>query len=443
MHHRLNQYPDTNRYIIAFSGGVDSHVLLHCIQAIQFQPGITLSCVHVNHGLNQQSHNWGGFCRDISDQYGIDFKELHINAAPPAGASIEAWAREARYRLIAGEMSDGDVLITAHHGDDQLETILLHLLRGSGPRGLSGMRGLRTFAGGWHARPMLEFNRRQILQYAVDNKLKYIVDESNRNPRYHRAFLRENILPELKKRWPGLNKSLTRVADHQLFITELLDALGARDLKIVCGPDLHVIDLDEFGQLSRHRQINLITYWLRTLDLPAPARTHLDEIIKNIILSKPSRTPCVTWPGVEIRRYRKMMYASKPLPAHTPDRRYPWNINKPLTLSYGVLRAVADTGAGLAKDQCKPGRVSVRYRLGGEKIRPQKRRRSITLKNLFQEHGVIPWYRNRIPLIYIDNLLVAVPGLCIDDRFAAKADQPSWQLIWECPDKVIQHYRSP
>ena len=414
-------------------------MLLHLMHALSPQLSAVLACIYINHGLSEHSDNWGKFCRNISNRYAIDFIELKIQEAPPAGVSIEAWAREMRYRLISDEMADGDILMTAHHRDDQVETVLLHLLRGSGPRGLSGMRTIRRFGRGWHARPILDCNRDELLHYATNNKLDYISDESNQDARYDRNFLRKNILPGLRKRWPNLNKTLARAADNQLFAVKILDALGAEDLKAAQGENNRVIDLDKFEKLDEQRQINLIIYWLRILDLPAPGVAHIDEIIKNIILSDYSKTPCTNWPGAEIRRYRRMMYALKPLSPHNPGARYSWDINRPLTLSYGIIEAAKGTGNGLAAKLCSAGDISIRYRQGGEKIRLAERRHSITVKDLFQKYGVIPWYRDRIPLIYIDGNLAAIPDICIDGRFAAKKDETSWSIIWKHPDPIIQY----
>jgi len=203
--------------IIAYSGGLDSHVLLHAVAAMRAElTGCEFIAVHINHGLSEKAGQWTKHCANQCEVLNITFAHINVDAKNKTGESPEAVAREVRYQAFREFMQPGDCLLTAHHQDDQAETLLIQLLRGAGPRGLAAMPYYSDFAEGWHARPLLNFSRDELHEYAQQtfsqNQSAWIDDESNSDTRFDRNFLRHEIIPKLKARFPGMAATLSRSA---------------------------------------------------------------------------------------------------------------------------------------------------------------------------------------------------------------------------------------
>lgn len=394
--------------------------------------------VHVDHGLHPDSPRWAEFCRRHCQKPGLEFVLCRIAEPCPPGVSVESWARQQRYARFAGLMAPGDMLLTAHHADDQAETVLAHLLRGSGPRGLSAMAALRPFAGGWHGRPLLDFDRGQIRTAARQRGIEFLEDPGNAERRFDRNYLRHEVLPGLRKRWPGMAGSLARAARHQGALAALLDEVAAGDLAQVALADHPVLDVDRLQALSAPRQANVLRHWLAGQSLPPPRAVHIEQILGGLLHSRRVTGPCVRWPGVELRRYRQRLYALRPLPPHDPGRCLDWDPAHPVDLPLGRLCLVPPGGDEVAADVetlalREVGRRpwQLRFRRGGERIRLAGGRHHRRLKNLFQERGILPWCRDRIPLLYIGGRLCAAPGIGISAELAAVAGEPAWQLRWQ------------
>jgi len=431
------------RYLVAYSGGVDSHVLLHALVQLRAQlPGVRLGAIHVDHGLQLSSTEWAQHCVQVCAALDVACEVRVVNARALVGISPEDAARVARYTVFAELLQPGDVLFTAHHQDDQAETLLLQLLRGAGPRGLAGMAEQSRFARGWLARPLLEFSRADLREYALTQHLHWIDDPSNSDTRFDRNYLRHEILPRLQRRWPSASVTLARSAQLCAEAAELLEVSAQADLQAVSIPPASALTAAELAApnrgflaplagkgsglsvskllcLSPARQRNLLRFWIEQLGLPLPQQRHLERLQRDVLHAAADAEPRMHWPGVDVRRYRDALYALPPAPDFDASQQWTWNLDAPLHIAgVGTLAPRREQGVGLRADACAAG-VRVAFRSGGERIQPAGRAHHATLKNLFQQAGVPPWRRERVPLLYINGALAAVAGYWYAEEFAA------------------------
>ena len=448
------------RYVVAYSGGVDSHVLLHALAQLRAQlPGVDLRAIHVNHGLHPGSSGWAQHCVRVCAALGVMCEVRAVDARAPSGTSPEDAARAARYAVFADVLQPGDILFTAHHQDDQAETLLLQLLRGAGPRGLAGMAELSRFGAAWLARPLLEFSRAALREYALAQQLHWIDDPSNVDTRFDRNYLRHEIMPRMQQRWPAAQVTLARSAQHCAEAAELLEVLAQSDFQYVhsdkivsaaekwllppsMGKELFGSSLQdpkrggEFSSrtagslsvskllaLSPARQRNVLRFWIEQSGLPFPQQRHLERLQHDVLHAAADAEPRMHWPGAEVRRYRDALYVLPPLPRFDALQQQAWNLEAPLAIAnVGTLTARRHRGAGLRAEACAAG-VRVAFRNGGERIQPAGRAHHTTLKNLFQDAGVPPWLRTRVPLLYIGGELAAVAGYWYAAEFSARAGE--------------------
>lgn len=426
----LDALPYQAPVYIAYSGGLDSHVLLHAMASLRERRILKVHALHVNHNLHKDSDRWAEHCIAIARELGVECEVLTIRDRPSAGCSLEAWARTHRYRLLESAIPGGAILLTAHHQSDQAETLLLQILRGCGPAGLAAMPGVTLRDKLIHARPFLGVSRRELRNYALEHKLRWIEDESNKDISHDRNFLRHEVFPVLERRWPATAKVLGRAAAHQAEALVLLEEIAARDADELVEVHTQTISADRLASLSDARQSNLIRWWVRSLGLPVPGSRHLAVIKKELLAAADSRIPLVRWPGCELRRYRGKIYAASPLSSHDSSMRSCWSLTDNYNPGGGTLSATRTSGSGLKAEICKEQQLEVRYRQGGEKIRLPGKTHSQELKKLFQEAGVPPWIRSRIPLLYGEDRLVAVADIWRDASACAKEGEPSWEIKW-------------
>ena len=418
-----------SRYIVAFSGGLDSSALLHCIVDLkgQFpdQASVPVLAIHVDHGLHDESAAWSTHCAAFAQQRGIEFCALKVDVDAQSGLGLEAAARDARYAALQEELQRGDWLISAHHRDDQAETMLLNLVRGSGPAGIAGIGAVRPLGAGQLVRPLLGIDQAALRDYAKAKSLHWLDDPSNRDRRFDRNFLRHDIVPALQTRWPDIAQRLQRSASHAGEASELLAELGRIDLRAIGGRPRR-LDIDGLNGLSLARRKNLIRYALSELGLTTPTTRMLDRVINEVIPARIDAQPHVVWPGGSVRRYRNALYL---LPEKHEDcfAASPLSLDE-LPLGPGMGRLVLQGGAdsGLSETLVRSGLV-VRQRRGGEEIRPQGQAHTRKLKKLLQEEGVLPWMRDRLPLVFAGERLVAVADLWLAADAAA---EPGYELRW-------------
>jgi tRNA(Ile)-lysidine synthase len=424
----------SSRLWLAFSGGLDSLVLLHSLCALRDElSGFSLRAIHINHGLQDEAQAWSEFCRQQCTQLEVPLVIKSVQVSTQNGESLEAQARHARYEALASCLGKNDILLTAQHSDDQAETLLLQLLRGAGPRGLAAMPAVSLFAEGWQLRPLLDFTRTELHEWAVQQQLDWVDDPSNLDVRFERNYLRQEVMPSLKKRWPALDPVLGRVAKQQAEASELLDALAEQDLQTIGSESGQCLRVSGLLEYSAARQRNVLRYWLRQQQLPLPSRRKLETLRHDMLLAGEDRMPCVTWQGAEVRRYRDYLYAGLPLPPRPGEAEsMTWDLRGPLLLPHGLgsLHAVSASGEGLSPQALQAG-VEVGFRHGGEQCRPAGQPHHRSLKNLFQEAAVPPWQRDRTPLVYVDRQLAEIVGLCVCEPYQARPGEEAVRIHWQ------------
>ncbi len=418
------------RYVVAFSGGLDSTVLLHALALSIEQHGVPLYAIHINHGMQEDAEQWSEQCRLAAAALRVEyqFKSVLVTGSDIARQGPEAAARDARYAALASVMGDGDWLLSAHHRDDQAETLLLNLLRGSGPAGLAGIAAIRPFGCGWLARPLLSVSRQALQNYAALHALRWIEDPSNTHRSIDRNYLRHEVLPIIESRWPEVSKRLHRSSRIAGDTATLLDDLAAIDAQAL-GDRCDCLRLDGLKSLSIARQRNVLRYALRQLGLATPPAAQLQRVFDEVVAAREDAEPVLRWNGVEVRRYRNHLYLLGSNLADAPaDVAVPSGCSQvELGRGLGALRLESGAGQGLDDSVFERG-LELRYRRGGEKLRVVDQSHTKTLKNLLQEHGIVPWMRDRIPLLFAGDELVAVADLWLA---ADAVSKPGTAIHWE------------
>jgi tRNA(Ile)-lysidine synthase len=425
----LSTYRDTQQIWLAYSGGLDSQVLLHAIAQLRSQlPQQQLRAVHIHHGLHPQADHWANHCQAMCQAVAIPCEIIHVQVRQAPRESLEANARTARYQAIAQLLDPADIVLTAQHADDQAETVLLQLFRGAGVAGLAAMPVVTRLAAGWLIRPLLNYTRAQLYAYAQQVQLQWIEDSSNADVQFDRNFLRHQIIPHLQQRWSGISQTLSRVARHQAEAHELLQDLAKIDWETCRTKHLSQLNLAALAALSPARQRQVIRYWLNQCQLPIPSSVQLQQLLHNLVSAKTDRQPVVRWRGVEVRRYRQLLFAMPPLPPQPAiSYQLTWSLPQVLALPLGQLSAILVSGQGLALPSDTV--LQVRFRQGGEIFHWHGHQRVV--KKLLQGLQLPPWQRHFIPLIYLNNTLVAIPKIGVRDELRASAGQMGWEIRWQ------------
>ncbi len=375
--------------------------------------------LHVHHHLQEAADSAAALCRSECRRLGVPLRTVHLRLGALRGESLEAAAREARYAAARAELATGEALLTAHHDDDQLETLLLQLMRGSGLAGLAGMPECTPFGRGWHVRPLLGLTRAALASWANTHHLRWIEDASNDDPRFARNYLRLEILPRLRSRWPAASRVAARTASHLAEARDLLAELGQRDLERIAVGE--AVDLGALAQLEPARQRNVLRTWLAMRGLGPPDALRLERIRTELPRARPDAQPVVSWGAASVRRHRGLLYAVPQLAA-APGLPLRWDRSREpqlqLWAGLGRLRLVGHPQGPIALARL-PRVLEVSARRGGERLRLQAGGPRRPLKDLLREAGVLPWWRDQLPLIRAAGRLVAVADLWIDVEFRA------------------------
>jgi tRNA(Ile)-lysidine synthase len=421
------QVPVDAGIVLGLSGGRDSVVLLDALAAVA--DGRTLVAAHVHHGLSAHADEWATFCAGLCTQRGIAYRERRITIQREPRQSLEGEARRMRYAAladIAGAEQVGFVAL-AHHRDDQAETLLLQLLRGAGPHGLAAMPPVRVGASGiaW-LRPLLGVTRADIDAYAARRALAWVEDDSNARDAHLRNALRHRVIPALAALAPAYGTTLHRAAAHQAEAARLADDLAALDASAAAG-DGATLDRATLAALPPHRARNLLRWFLRRCELPAPSTARLDAMLVQLRTARADAQVRLAHAGVEVgvHRGRVVVHAT---PASAFD--LAWQGEDELLLPHGVLTFQRVDGAGVDAARLQAEAVRVRSRAGGERIqvRPEGPRRA--LKALLREAAIAPWERDAWPLVYCGTVLAAVPGILVAGPFRAAPDRPGVDIAW-------------
>lgn len=380
------------RVAVGLSGGLDSVVLLHAMHGLAPRLGHKLSAIHVNHGLSPNAGDWQKFCAAFCLELGVPFKAFKVTVKKQHHG-LEAAAREAR--RAAFTKLGVHAIALGHHLDDQAETVLFNLLRGAGLAGASGMPAAGKLGRKLLLRPLLAVPRRAIRAYAMEHRLGWIEDESNADEALTRNFIRRRVGPLLESRFPRWRESLARAARH--FSGAELDARS------------------------------LLRAYLKEKDLRAPSEAKLVEMLKQL----GSASAAIVHDGMVLRLYRKKVLIEKKK-IQSPFKPQTWNGESRLVLPAlgGELRFRRVRGQGIDSGLLRKQAFQVRLRSGGERLRTDARRPSRTLKNLFQEAGVPPWERERMPLLFCGGDLVWAPGLGVDAKYLSAGRAPGILPDW-------------
>ena len=416
-----------NRYVVAFSGGLDSTVLTHALADICKESGTEILAVYVDHGLQRESAQWSEHCEAFAKSIGIAFTGLRVAVDLQSGLGLEAAAREARYSAFRDLVEPHDWLISAHHRDDQAETVLLNLMRGSGPAGLAGIQPVRRFSSGWLVRPLLDVPREDLQAYATGHALEWLVDPSNLDQQFDRNYLRHEVLPRFESRWPDAANRIRRSAKLAGEAAGLLRELAEMDAEAF-GDRSDRLPIDALIAMPPARQRNVLRHVIFELGLPLPGAAQLRQIIDEVVHAREDAQPLVTWSGGRARRHDKRLYL---LPADDlqakpkAGRRFTGD-KLALGGGLGTLRLRTGMPTGLSDAVIEAG-LELRFRVGGEKIKLSGQEHTRKVKKLLQEENIVPWMRDRVPLLFAGDELVAVADLWVADEAASS---PGTAIEW-------------
>ncbi|MEB2306614.1 tRNA lysidine(34) synthetase TilS [Citrobacter braakii] len=412
--------------LVAFSGGLDSTVLLHQLVLWRAQnPEVALRAIHIHHGLSPQADSWVQHCESVCAQWQVPLVVERVQLEDD-GLGIEAQARRARYQAFAQTLLPGEVLMTAQHLDDQCETFLLALKRGSGPAGLSAMGESSPFAGTQLIRPLLAQTREALEVWARQHELCWIEDESNQDDAYDRNFLRLRVTPLLQQRWPHFAQAAARSAALCAEQESLLDELLANDLAD-CVTAQGTLLLAPLMMMSGVRRAALLRRWLAGLNAPMPSRDGLERIWQEVALAREDASPCFRLGEYEVRRYQSQLWWVKSVDGQS-ETVIPWSCREtPLTLPAG-LGSVQLISAGELRMPQAGEAVSIRFKAPGV-LHIVGRNGGRKLKKIWQEQGIPPWRRDTTPLLFYGETLIAAAGVFVT-REGAAVDEEGLSLIW-------------
>jgi tRNA(Ile)-lysidine synthase len=405
--HERSEIPDDiERVYLAYSGGLDSSVLLHLLVSNQHR--YSLIPWHINHGLLEVAGRMEQFCVEQSQRYGLELRLDHLDLGN-IDSNIEAEARQQRYRLFAAANNANSCIVTAHHADDQAETFLLNALRGSGSAGLRGIARSRDLGNGLLLRPLLEFSRQQLEDYAAHHELAWFNDPSNRDNRFDRNYLRNEVMPAIRARWPTFQRSLATTSRLQAETQQILDEMAQLDYhalgKLNRGVDF-TLDIEGLLQLSDERARNLLRYWVANAGLDTIPGARLREVMSQLH-AKPGSMAQIAMPEYSIRSYDQRLFLVRNDAVHECQGVFEFGLNENISINeFDVKLGRADLFSLLQIDD-QAQRVTLRYPGPGQQPgqQPSDRHR---LKRLYQKHRIPPWVRPSTAQVYLDDKLVGL-----------------------------------
>jgi tRNA(Ile)-lysidine synthase len=427
--------------LLGFSGGLDSHVLLHslCLLRDSADTRISLKAIHIHHGLSPNADLWADHCRGVCAAYKVPLEVCKVSVEN-SGQGLENAARNARLGIFQEKLKAGEYLLTGHHLDDQMETMLFRMMRGTGLRGLSGISLERPLGKGKLLRPLLGVDRTELKLYAEQQGLEWIEDESNAFEDFDRNYLRQKVMPLLSSRWPGYRKNWQRLAQLAEEGQFLQRELGMQDLvKVQSG--IHRLDIACLLKFSPVRQRNIVRQWFLSLEesdaIPAPDYYVVERLFEELIPAATDASPMLTWEKaglkVEVRRYASRIYLVLPEQISASADKLSWDTSTPLQLPghLGNLSLIESSEDGIA---LIPGEtLEVGFKQGGETVKPAGRK-TRPMKKILPDYGVPPWLREKTPFIFRKGELLAVADLFVCDqhqvKFCPDNDKKMFKLQW-------------
>ena len=417
-----------NKFCIAFSGGVDSTVLLHVMKNIIDEKS-QIRAIHINHNIVDNSKVWTKTCKSICKNFGIDIEIISLEVTHN-GYGLEAAARDERYEKLKEKLYENEYLLTAHHEEDQMETVFLRMARGTGLDGLQGINEKYSFGEGIIFRPMLEVSKTSVMDYAKEHQLKWVEDSSNQDTHFDRNFLRKKIIPQFRERWPSIASSVSRLSQLSAQNIKILNQIAEEDI----GPiaNMNELPLAKLLDKSFERANNMLRYIILANGMSIPSMKTLQDGLKEMLDPETDKS-VIAWKDYCIRKYKNHLYflSNSDLEPNKVDVRIPWEIGKTVNLgeNIGTIEATFIHGDGLSIEKCK-NKLTISYRQGGELIKPIGHRINKSLKNLFQENQILPWMRDKIPLIYYQDELVSVADLWFNQNYVASQNEAGFVVNW-------------
>jgi tRNA(Ile)-lysidine synthase len=415
--------------LLAYSGGLDSCVLLHLLVQLRSELGFDLRAMHVHHGLSPNADDWVQFCEKTCATLDVPLRIVRVDVAVDKGSGIEAAARHARYQALFE--AEADFIVLAHHQDDQAETLLLQLLRGAGVKGLAAMAAMdrqRRLL-----RPLLDISRGELLQYATARDLDWIEDESNLDRRYDRNYLRHEVLPLIEARFKSAKKVLARTAGHMAESAVLLDDLAQIDAActgLSASEIRQRLPLDCLRKLALPRARNLLRWWLSLNQLEMPSAARLADMLNQLLCAREDAAISIKLSAdAQLKRYRGAVYID--FRCSNAPFSLLWSGQPQLELPDGsFLTFEKRIGAGLACARLGVEKLRIASRDGGERFKPDASRPTRTLKHLLQEANIPPWERQRLPLVYLDDELAMVPGIGVAANLQPEPNEAGLLIEW-------------
>ena len=415
------------RVRLGLSGGLDSVVLLHLLGRLQRENAFGLSAMHVHHGLSPDADAWAAHCQALCLQIGVPCEVVRVTVDRQHTQGLEGAARIERYRALS--VPGADILVTAHHQDDQAETVLLALLRGGGMRAAAAMPGARGRSGMYHLRPLLDVPRSELEAYAREHYLTWVDDESNFDTVFRRNALRHAVFPVLEKHFPDYRRRVAVAAASFAEAAALLDQLAEQDASFDAAGGM---SCERLAALDEARARNALAWFIRRAGVPPPPPRRLREALRQLLGAAPQSQPAISLGQASLRRYHRHVFVVPDVPI-LGQARWIWHGEAvlPLTGSPLQLKFEPTSGQGLRQAKLAGRVVSVRLRQGGERLALHRGGPARSLKNLFQEAGVPPWWRSLWPLLWVDETLVAVPGVGVHPDWQAQGDEAGLRILAE------------
>jgi len=418
----LHTQPGISQVCIAFSAGMDSHVLLHlAAQQLRSRDDLDLRAIHIDHGLQDESEQWVKHAQQVCDGLGVPLivRKVVVDDKPDGP---EGGARMARYEAFADILKPGEHLLLAQHADDQAETFLLQALRGSGPDGLASIPHKRTFAGAYMGRPLLGCTQQSLADYAWANGLSWIDDPSNADSRFDRNFIRNEVLPLIRTRWPAATKTLSRSAMRSAASVQTLHDVAVDDLNVVHVQGTSELSIVSLRVLPAERCFNVLRLWVRQAGLRMPRLQDLQQVMSNLLYARADSLGVVKVRDYEFRRHGDKLFLID-RPVKNEPFSHEWEA------PYDDL-LINETGQLLSRGGCEQqglqlppgGSITVRSRIGGELIKLGEPAFHKAVKKVLQEAAVPPWQRDAIPLLYVNGRLAAVWDVVVAVDFRATAE---------------------
>lgn len=424
------QFSDTT-LLVAFSGGLDSSVLLHLLVNLQAKLRFRLAVMHVHHGLSANADSWAEFCRTVCNQYGLDCQVASVSVNKANGLGIEAAARFARYQAL--NQAQADYIALAHHQDDQAETFMLQLARGAGVKGLAAMA--RVDESKRLIRPLLDVSRETIEAYALAHGLSWIEDESNADKRFARNAMRHDVLPAIANYYPAIPKTLARTANHMAEASELLDDLAKLDAQGMLQPSVYspfdTLNLHALSALSSARANNVLRFWLAKYAILMPNAEHLTQLRQQLLTAASSANVKVhISPELSVRRYLGVACLVRDEPKFD-FQPITWQGESSLELGFGKMTFTHVMGQGLSLNLLASKPLSIQLRKGGETLQPANNRPRRSLKYLLQQAAVPAWLRAQWPLVLSGTQLICVPNVADEANLQAQSNEMGLLIEWQ------------